>query len=348
MADGFIHVHTGGSHREMGVDFGRAVKDVLRAFFQDSKAFYHSYSGRSIDFVRRYAMTHYYPQALRRYRGYMEEVRGIAEGAGMAFEDVFLLTADEEVTDLLEGPLKDKCTSALVDSKRGAFLLHNEDYPEHYHGRLVICHAAPADAPAFLALTYPYMLAGPACGLNAAGLGFTIDSMNFPPRRSGTLSNFVQRDYYASRASNDVRKKSALRDLTASTAVGVLHESGRGYMLELSTRGSDAYSIGRAKFLAHTNHAQSTRLPRASERPKLSSRARLAAAELGLDGKAAVVDRRALQKLLKSPYLMMSRRNVVNPYDSVTLASAVIDLGERAMWVAKRGPGAHDFRKYAL
>ncbi|MEY4723071.1 MAG: hypothetical protein RLZZ324_584 [Candidatus Parcubacteria bacterium] len=346
--NGFVHVKTGGSHRDMGVDFGRAVKDVLKEFLAESAGFYRNHAHHEVDYLRRFVLKNYLPQAARRYPQYIEEVRGIAEGAKLSFEDVFLLTADDEISDLWDKPKKEKCSSAIVSTSRGMFMLHNEDYPPRYHGRLVICHAEPDDAPAFLALTYPYMLAGPSCGLNARGLGFTVDSMNFPPRREGTLSNFVQRDYYSSHEIGDVRRKSAMKDLTASTAVGVAHVSGEAHMLELSTRGNDQSELGASRFLAHTNHCLSPRIPRADELPRLGSRFRLAVLEHLLDGKAEDLSLPALKKSLTTKRLAVTRQIARDPHDSVTLASVVIDLSGKALHVSKRGPGGHPYRAYTL
>jgi len=345
MSTGFVHVKTGGSHREMGVDFGRAVREVLRDFIVESTSFYKKNSYHDTAYARRHALRNFLPQAVRRYPHYVEEVRGIAEGAGVPFEDVFLLTADDEISDLWQKPLKEKCSSVAVKTKKGSFIIHNEDYPLRYHGRLVICQAEPDDAPAFLALTYPYMIAGPSCGMNSAGLGIACDSLNFKPRSRGTLSNFVQRDIFASRGIEDVEHRLQISDVTASAVTIVITPKGDARMIELTTFGKGKKHMGKLGYLAHTNHTRTDGPDRRCERSSLGSRMRLAVLEHFFSGKVDGINFGYLKKVLSSKELE-STRKTKDPHASVTLASVILDLSKRTMYVAKRGPGGHDFRPY--
>lgn len=346
MKDGFVHVKTGGSHRDMGVDFGRAVREVLRDFVAASAEYYGKHSRHDSAYARRFAAKNYLPQVARRYPQYLEEVRGIAEGAKVAFEDVFMLTADEELSDLWEKPIKEKCSTVVAWTKGGMFMLHNEDYPPRYQGRLVICQAEPDDAPAFLALTYPYMLTGPSCGMNAAGLAIACDSLNFPPLRRGTLSNFVQRDLYAGRGIEEVeRRLYGVPDVTASAATVIATDKGDARMLEHTTHGKGEKHIGKSRYLTHTNHVRTDGPDRRREKARLGSRMRLAVLEHYLSGKVKDATLGHFKDTLSAPELAALRQSN-DPHSSVTLASAILDLSKRTMYVAKRGPGGHDFRSY--
>jgi hypothetical protein len=328
----FVKVATGGSHREMGVDFGRAAKDVLRDLAAESRGHFH-------------AARHFRPAVRRRYPKYLEEVRGIAEGAGIAFDDIFYLTADEELVSLWERP--EKCSTAVIRARDGLLLGHNEDYPPRYMDRLVVVDARPDDGPAFLALTYPYILAGPSCGLNDRGLAFGVDSLGFPARQRGVPTNYVLRDLYSARRLADVRRIVDVPGLVMGNAATVASARERdARTVEASYGGIAVIGMGKSGLLAHTNHVRSETIDRRGEKASWSSRKRLAALE-HLLARPETRTRSGLAKALSSKeYGLLRHGRRAN--ESCTVASAVLDPGRGMMYVAKRGPRGHAFKPYSL
>ncbi|HTK05244.1 MAG TPA: C45 family peptidase [Candidatus Eisenbacteria bacterium] len=342
---GFVVVRTGGSPREMGVDFGRAAREALRDLAAESRAHFRQWTGRDIATAKRHAASNYLPFVKRRYPNYLEEVRGIAEGAGIAFEDLFYLTADEELVSLWEKP--EKCSSVALRLKRGMLLGHNEDYPPRYMDRLVIVEAHPDGAPAFLALTYPYIIAGPSCGMNDRGMAFAVDSLGYPARVRGVPTNYVLRDLYSARRTADVPGIVDVKEAVMGNAVTVASAPERkAFTIEAAPGGAAVLAMETDGLLAHTNHVRSASLDHTREKTSWSSRRRLAALEHLL---SRAQDRTAagLKKALSSKdhgLLRFGRR----ANESCTIASAVLDPGRRIMYVAKRGPRGHAFRAYGL
>lgn len=340
----FIQVVTGGTHREMGVDFGRAAVEVIKELVDASGTYYREATGHRIASARRYALANFLPFVRRRYPKYLEEVRGIAEGAGVDFEDMFFLTADEELVDLWS----EHCSSAAVRAAKGLFLIHNEDYPPRYLGRMVVVNASPDDAPSFLSLTYPYMLAGPSCGLNAAGMGFAVDSLNYRVRKRGIPTNFVLRDMYAARSLADVRRAMDVPSMLMGNAVtAVSVAEGKAIAIEASLKASVEIAMGESGFLPHTNHVRSEKLDRSGEHPSFNSRVRLAALEHLLGRKATKATPDDLRFILSSSKYGLLRKGR-RKSESYTIASAILDPKRRMMYVAKRGTAGHGFRPYHL
>ncbi len=341
----FIRVSTGGSHRDMGVDFGRAAKDVLRAFIEDSRAEYPRRAKMRVADAKRHAARHLLPTVRRRYPKYLLEIEGMAEGAGLALDDFFYLTADEEIISL--GRRREKCSSAAVRSGDRFFLGHNEDYPSLYLGRLVIVEARPDDAPSFLALTYPYILAGPSCGLNASGLAFAANSLNFPPRAVGLPTNFVLRDVYGSRSLADVRRAMRVRGALMGNALVAVSSGERSAIaVEASPDNLAVLTMGTSGLLAHANHVCSEKLDRSGEKPSRSSLLRLAALQRVLAA-PKLHTAAGLQRALSSAKDGLCRVTRRKGGDC-TLASAVLDPKRRMLYVAKRGPKGHGFKPYRL
>lgn len=341
----FVKVETGGTHREMGVDFGRAAREVLRDLAAESRAHFRQWTGHDIGAAKRHATRHFLPAVRRRYPKYLEEVRGIAEGAGVAFEDVFYLTADEELVSLWEKP--EKCSTVVVRTKDGLLLGHNEDYPPRYMDRLVIVDARPDDGPAFLALTYPYILAGPSCGMNDRGLAFGVDSLGFHARGRGLPTNYVLRDLYSVRRIGDVRRIMDASGRVMGNAATVASASeGRAVSVEASPRAVDVLEMGKRGMLAHTNHVRSETLDRDGEKASWSSRKRLAALE-HLLAATETHARAGLAKALSSKdygLLRFGRR----ANESCTVGTGILDPKRHIMYVAKRGPRGHGFRGYEM
>lgn len=347
----FVTVRTGGSARDMGVDFGRAARDVLRALAAESRAHFRQWTGRDIAAAKRHAARNYLPAVRRRYPRYLQEVMGIAEGAGIAFDDLFHLTADEELVSLWERPARpgkrEHCSSAALRTKDGMFLGHNEDYPPRYLDRLVLVEARPDGAPAFMALTYPYIIAGPSCGMNDRGLAFAVDSLGYPSRPRGVPTNYVLRDLYSARRAADVRRIVDVPNAAMANAATVVSAREReAFTVEATPEGAVVVAMGADGVLAHTNHSRSPSLRRDAEKASWSSRKRLAALEHLL---AAPASRTAsgLKKALSSKELGLLRFGR-RANESCTVASAVLDPGRGIMYVAKRGPRGHAFRSYRM
>ncbi len=341
----FLKIRTGGTHREMGVDFGRATRELLREFLAESAQFYRRHTTHDVTYARRCAMRNFFPATQRRFPAYLEETRGIAEGAGIPFEDIFFLTADEELAVLWERKKPEKCSSAVVRARQGFLLAHNEDYPPRYLGRLVIVEAEPDDAPAFLALTYPYILTGPGCGLTAAGLAFTANSLNFPTRRVGIPSNFVLRDLYSARRILDAQKSLAIPALMGNAAVIASVKERRAVVIEASLDDTAVIDIGTRNFLAHTNHVVLTSLNRRTEKPTIGSKRRLVALEHALAGRAVGIAK--LKRVFSSEKSGLCRP-IRGPSNSCTIASVVLDPNRGMMYVARRGSEGHGYREYRL
>ena len=224
---------------------------------------------------------------------------------------------------------------------------HNEDYPPRYMDRMVIVNARPDDGPAFLALTYPYILSGPSCGLNAAGLAFAANSLCYKPRRAGIPTNYVLRDLFSSRRLADViRILRVPGSLMGNAVVAVSAKERDAAVIEASPDDAAIMRMGDTGLLAHTNHVRSETLDRRGEDPTFGSRKRCAALEHLLNAPSSR-SRKGLQAALSSKeYGLLRHGRRAN--DSCTVASAVLDPKRGMMYVSKRGPKGHGFRPYKL
>jgi isopenicillin-N N-acyltransferase-like protein len=132
---------------------------------------------------------HSYIPAVRKFdENYLTEMQGIAEGAGVRFEDIFLLNARTEVMKLafkpelrarLLGETNDGCTSVKVmrEATGDGQLIHaqNWDWKEECSETGVVLRILREDGPDILTFTEAGMLAR--SGFNSAGISITGNNL---------------------------------------------------------------------------------------------------------------------------------------------------------------------------
>ena len=125
-----------GSPYERGVQHGSALKEqigeLLGDFLRDLER---THQVEAATFRDRFlAETDFVPAIERWTPGLLDEVRGIADGAGLAFEDVYLFQLADEIWSMGKWAMKEKCTAAAV-SRRGdqpTMVAQNMDIPGFY------------------------------------------------------------------------------------------------------------------------------------------------------------------------------------------------------------------------
>ena len=195
----------------------------------------------------------YMPFAQERYQKYVDELLGIAEGAGVAFDELAVVNAMEAVT--MDALHLTKCTSMAVNETRTAdghvLVAHNEDWLPEDEGGVYVVHAAPDDEPPFLAMTYGGLL--PNIGFNAAGIAQCCDSVYPNDSRIGIPRVVASRAVLGSRTLADAIRYMLVPQRAAGYNHLLVHESGELYSVEVSAR-RFAILYGEEGVIVHTNH----------------------------------------------------------------------------------------------
>jgi isopenicillin-N N-acyltransferase-like protein len=296
----------------------------------------------------------YIPFAQERYLRYVEELTGVAEGAGVAFEDLAVMNAMEAVTsDALH---LTRCTSMAVNDERTAdghvLLAHNEDWVPEDEDDVFIIHATPKTEPPFLAMTYGGLL--PNIGINAYGIAQLCDSVYPNDSRIGTPRLVVSRAVLASKTPDE-----AIRHmLSAQRAAGynhlLAHESGELYSVEVSAR---RFSIlyGEDGYIVHTNHYTAPAMQQVESEPEdmVASRVRYYRA-LRLVKRENLHTLKTLQAIQRdhvnfSNSICNHSIDATNPLDrEKTVNAMVIDLTTREIHIAWGNPCENPYHTYHL
>lgn len=284
---------------------------------------------------------------------FVQELRGIAEGANAPFGDVWALNCGEE---LMEGERPWGCTSMALSSDccDGGHVLvaHNEDWfcPDKDHVYLVRSH--PNDGPAFLGLTYGPLLVN--VGLNDAGIAAAINSVYPTDGRVGAPRILFSRAILASTTIGQ-----AIRACVYPMRAGGYHTvladaSGEIYSVETSAT-AHAIRYGEEGWLVHTNHYLAPNL-QALQQPGTfaGSNVRLNRARRLLRKSAFPIGIERIQTILRDhvnfPDSICSHPDPTEPESEQgqTVASLVMDLTDRIVWAAPGPPCEHSFTVFRL
>jgi isopenicillin-N N-acyltransferase-like protein len=187
-------VFQGGTPYERGLSHGRALRaDILELVGRWSNGIQSDFGITAAEFTRRFLERTAYVEAVRRWTPHLaEEVRGIADGAGVPYETMLVYQFGDEMWT--EGDdLAKHCTSIGVDRRGGepTYVAQNMDIEEFYAGFVVIAEIH-GDGLDQLVLTYPGHIG--LNGVNRAGIAVACNTIqHLSGSREGLPQAFVVR-----------------------------------------------------------------------------------------------------------------------------------------------------------
>jgi isopenicillin-N N-acyltransferase-like protein len=296
----------------------------------------------------------YLPFAQERYPQYVDEIKGMSEGANVSFDDLIVINALEAVT--MDALHLTKCTSMAISDERTAdghvLLAHNEDWLPEDEPDVYVVHATPDDEPPFLGMTYGGLLVN--IGFNAAGIAQLCDSVYPTDSRIGIPRVIVSRAVLAALSPGDAIRSMVIPHRAAGYNHLMAHESGELFSVEVSAR-RFAILPSEDGYIAHTNHYLDYNMQTIENEPDelIGTRVRYFRAERLL--------RRSAQHTVKT--LQAIQRDHINFPDSIcnhaiedddpldrekTVNALVIDLTSRAMHIAWGNPCVSQYHTYYL
>ncbi len=179
MSHPFPFIRIAGSPHERGLEYGRRASEKIGNSLSLYRELFEAYAALHWDeAVRRSAL---FEPSIREYLpDALEEMRGIAEGAGVTHGDILALNCRSE----LMFALPDGCTSVVIPpeaSKDGhTYVAQTWDWLKPAHGACIVLEVRQASPlPTLLMVCEAGMVsgkgvnsAGMGCGLNAVGIGW--------------------------------------------------------------------------------------------------------------------------------------------------------------------------------
>ncbi len=349
-------VEVQGTHREMGCQIGEACREQVQHSIENAHLLIEqSYSTLELTWDGAIIQSRkYLPFAEERYSQYVDEMRGIAAGANVSFDDIMALNAMEAVT--MDALHLTRCTSMAVNEQRTAdghvLAAHNEDWVPEDENDVYVISAKPRDEPPFLAMTYGGLL--PNVGFNAYGIAQLIDSVYPNDSRIGIPRLVVSRAVLASRRLSGAIGRTLISHRAAGYNHLLLHDSGEIYSVEVSARKFDILH-GTDGYMVHTNHYLSQTMKEIENEPEelISSRVRYFRANRLLRQNSAhsIKSLQSIQKDHVNLPNSICNHNIdgIDPLDrESTISAMVIDLTSREMHIAWGNPCQNTYHTYHL
>jgi len=221
---------------------------------------------------------------------YIRELEGMADGADVDFDTLFLWNCRgdlrypaEKVSPRVEAALAEGCTTVMLPAGHDptapddALIAHNEDGSEELDGHCFWVRVEREDGIPFSSFLYPGMLPGHTLAVNDAGLVQTINNIRAEDLKPGIPRHFI------SRAILDCGDtKSALSVLSRADRASGFHHAlgaaaeGRVVSVEAPASGCRANEI--AHPVAHANHLVAPELAHVEQQVTRSSAFRQQAA----------------------------------------------------------------------
>lgn len=350
-------VHVEGSHYDMGHQIGLARAETVQQMLVSYRRYFEEKGERIQIADWDEAILHarkYLPFAEESVPQYVEELRGIADGARADFNDLLVINCVEAIT---EDALHTSCTSLAAAPEvtgDGSLLVgHNEDWLPDDLDKVFVVHARPDDEPAYLAITYGGLL--PNIGFNECGIAQCCDSVYPNDARIGVPRVFVSRAVLAAHTPADAIRAALNRRRAAGYNHLIVHVSGEMYNVEVSAEDFDII-YGTEGLLAHANNYLSRRM-RAIEKDSdelIASRVRYNRAARLMRSQRGRLSLKSFQAILADH--VDYPESICNHVDESkppleryqTIASLLMELSTRTMHVAWGLPCQTEYYSYKL
>jgi hypothetical protein len=150
-----------GSPREVGLQLGRLGASAVHGYLTGTVAWADVMSRRADPRLPGMA-----DLVVRHFPTYADEIRGLAEGLGLPFDDVFAWNCRGDLWAMAP----DGCTTVQVPGPDRRVVAHNEDGLPGFAGRCFMVRLEQRCGPTVVSFAYPGSLPGHTFAMNAAGL----------------------------------------------------------------------------------------------------------------------------------------------------------------------------------
>jgi isopenicillin-N N-acyltransferase-like protein len=339
-----------GGAGERGRSHGEQLRNEVRDFYTAWVEHTRAQSGATEDDLISYASAHL-PASKEYAPELVEEVAGIATGAGMPFESVFLLNCFDEVACHGPGIIKAGLHGCTTFAATGRATSDGRSYVGQGWDMPPLCppnllHLISDDQPDVLLVSHPGLVGG--AGINEHGLAIVWNTLKAKDAGLGVPAPFV------------VRKALQATELAAlvGSVIGSQRANGMNFVaadpvaaidLELSaTRYHATYSSG---ILAHANHFEAPEFLEleldipldAPDTLLRSGRMRVL-----LEERHGSVDLTALQSILADHVGGPGSICRHNARGFTTVVSLICVPSERAIWATNGNPCVESFVRYSV
>ncbi len=219
-----------------------------------------------ISFVESDPGTYYdpfYDATQDRFPEYLEELKGVADGAEISFKTIFTSACQLELISLITSanpntsasltPLIKGCSSVSYSNADKCFLAHNEDIFTDFADLMFVIKVEQTGKPTFLSLNYPTGAIGIPPGMNDAGVVYSGNQVDIPKAEPGVPFVFLCRAMLDAGSINHAKTILESSNPAYSTHFNIGSFNENKIISAEVMPGKHAFHIV-DNFYAHTNH----------------------------------------------------------------------------------------------
>jgi isopenicillin-N N-acyltransferase like protein len=360
----FPRVRVAGPPRERGRQYGEATRDRVRLSVDAYRDVFAAYAGWDWARVTEEALRYVAPVKAFGER-YVEEMRGLAEGAGVAFEDVLAINTRTEIMFAAKaraagdgGRAPGECTSFAVlpnASADGHTLVgQNWDWLLHSFDTCIVLEVVQDEGPDFVTVVEAGLLAK--TGMNSSGIGLCANALVSDSDRGvpGIPFHLLLRGILDAENLSDAL--TVLQSGYRSSSANYLVAHRDGIAVDVESAPGDFARLfllfPQGGVLTHTNHflspsydGKDVSLWVMPDSPFRLERIRAAVAAAGPPVSIETFQT-ALADHANYPSGVCCHPDArMAPHDQgATVASILMDLDARRLWVADGQPCTHPYR----
>ena len=361
----FPYVRVSGGPYERGRAYGEQAGDRVATSIVAYREVFQEYAGWDWANVREQAAA-YLPLIAARYPKAVEEMRGIAAGAGTDQNDILAINVRTEVMFAAKarqaeasGALPAECSAfaALPEASTNGHTLigQNWDWLLHCEDTVVVLEAEQDDGPDFVTVVEAGLLAK--TGMNSSGIGLATNALvtNDDRGEPGLPYHVMLRMILDAEVISDALEALQVGRRSSSANYLVAHRDGIAVDIEAAPGDFSRLYLTYPEdgVILHTNHFLTPRLhardvstwampdsPFRLERLRAATRA--AGATLSLDDFRGML---ADHANFPSGVCCHPDPRLGRLEQGATVASVLMDLDERTMWVADGHPCTVEYRR---
>jgi isopenicillin-N N-acyltransferase-like protein len=256
----FPQIEIGGAPYERGRQYGEQAAELIRFNLTAYWQLFQHQSGLCRSAVLKQVLP--YLEPIKGYAPHLvEEMLGIAAGAGVLFEEILALNCRTELLSMGLIPLLNECTAFYVAPEKAAggaaWLAQNWDWAEITRGGMILLRIEQLRAPTVLTLTEAGMVGK--IGINSAGVGVCTNFLRHAHRRVGVPYHVILREALNAASLGLAAAKIYRAGRADAGNYLIAHAEGEAIDLE-ATPTEVGFHHPREGLLVHTNHFLAERL----------------------------------------------------------------------------------------
>ena len=323
-----------GTHRQVGQQIGEQMRPTLQRMLERMREGLPA--NVSWDDVLVQGQS-YLAHSRTVYPQYIEELEGIAEGAGLPFEEVFLGVCEELWEPVVwRGGCTDFAARGRATADGSTLLAHTNDLAPEVEDDLVILKVRAGDEPEFLGVSVGGL--GYSAGFNAAGISMTGNEVSCNDIRPGVPRLLIVRAILAARRLEEAMDACLLPQRASNYNNVIGDANGEVYSMEGAATDCEPIYI-EEDILAHANHYVSLPMRRfEADRNDISgSTIRHNRALRLLRENYGHLSPALFQRLL-TDHVNYPASICKHGLESVTVFSIILNLNELRAWIGRGRP----------